>query len=116
MRIKLGSQYDTSQRIRKNRTNFYSSVWVQTGAHRHASVGNGSEPASSELRVATRHIVNLALVSSHLHWNDLLLMTIPVAMKVKVDPAMFKNLKNLTIISNPKIIEIEEYTPKSTPY
>ena len=28
---------------------------------RHASVGNGSEPASSELRVATRHIVNLAL-------------------------------------------------------
>ena len=61
--VKLGSQYDASQRVRKNRTNFYSSVWVQTGARRHASVGNGSEPASSELRVATRHIVNLALCS-----------------------------------------------------
>ena len=48
------------QRVRKNRTNFYSSVWVQTGARRHGSVGNGSESASSELRVATRHIVNLA--------------------------------------------------------
>ena len=56
--MKLGSQYDASQCVRKNRTNFYSSVWVQTGAHRHASVGNGSEPALSELRVATRHIVN----------------------------------------------------------
>ena len=41
-----------------------SSVWVQTGARRHASGGNGSEPASSELRVATRHIVNLALHSA----------------------------------------------------
>ena len=30
---------------------------MKTGARRHASVGNGSEPASSELRVATRHIV-----------------------------------------------------------
>ena len=28
---------------------------MKTGARRHASVGNGSEPASSELRVATRH-------------------------------------------------------------
>ena len=56
--VKLGSQYDASQRVRKNRTNFYSSVWVQTGARRHASVGNGSEPASSELRIVTRHIVN----------------------------------------------------------
>ena len=56
--LKLGSQYDASQRVRKNRTNFYSSVWVQMGTRRHASVGNGSEPASSELRVATRHIVN----------------------------------------------------------
>ena len=31
---------------------------VQMGALRHASVGNGSEPASSVLRVATRHSVN----------------------------------------------------------
>ena len=46
------------QRVRKNRTNFYSGVWVKTGARRHASLGNGSETASSELRVATRHIVN----------------------------------------------------------
>ena len=57
-RVKPSSQYDASQRVRKNRTNFYSSVWVKTGARRHASVGNGSELASSELRVATRHIVN----------------------------------------------------------
>ena len=56
--LKPSSQYDASQRVRKNRTNFYSSVWVKTGARRDASVGNGSEPASSELRVATRHIVN----------------------------------------------------------
>ena len=56
--LKPSSQYDVSQRVRKNRTNFYSSVWVKTGARRHASLGNGSEPASSELRVATRHIVN----------------------------------------------------------
>ena len=56
--FKPSSQYDASQRVRKNRTNFYSSVWVKTGARRHASLGNGSEPASSELRVATRHIVN----------------------------------------------------------
>ena len=56
--IKPSSQYDASQRVRKNRTNFYSSVWVKTGARRHASLGNGSEPASSELRIATRHIVN----------------------------------------------------------
>ena len=57
-RVKPSSQYDASQRVRKNRTNFYPSVWVKTGARRHASLGNGSEPASSELRVATRHIVN----------------------------------------------------------
>ena len=44
-RVKPSSQYDASQRIRKNRTNFYSSVWEKTGARRHASVGNGSEPA-----------------------------------------------------------------------
>ena len=56
--VKPSSQYDASHRVRKNRTNFYSSVWVKTGARRDASVGNGSEPASSELRVATRHIVN----------------------------------------------------------
>ena len=56
--LKPSSQYDASQRVRKNRTNFYSSVWVKTGARRHASLRNGSEPASSELRVATRHIVN----------------------------------------------------------
>ena len=58
--LKLGSQYDASQRVRKNRTNFYSSVWVQMGARHHASVGSSSEPDSSELRIATRHIVNLA--------------------------------------------------------
>ena len=52
------SYYDTSQRIHKNRTNFYSSVVVQTGTRRHASVGNGSEPASSELHNAMRHTVN----------------------------------------------------------
>ena len=56
--VKPSSQYDASQRVRKNRTNFYSSVWVKTGARRHVSLGNGSEPASSELRVATCHIVN----------------------------------------------------------
>ena len=60
MRLKLGSQYDASQCVCKNRTKLYSSVWVQMVARRHASVGNGSEPASSELRIATRHIVNLA--------------------------------------------------------
>ena len=52
--VKPSSQYDASQRVRKNRTNFYSSVWVKTGARHNAS----AEPASSELRVATRHIVN----------------------------------------------------------
>ena len=56
--IKVGSHYDALQRVRKNRTNFYSSVVVQMGMRRHASVGNGSEPASSELRDATRHTVN----------------------------------------------------------
>ena len=50
----MGSHYDASQRVRKNRTYFYSSVGVQMGARRHASVWNGSELASSELRVATR--------------------------------------------------------------
>ena len=54
----MGSHYDASQRVRKNGTSFYSSVVVQTGARRHASVGNGSEPASSELRDTTRHTVN----------------------------------------------------------
>ena len=55
MPLKAGSHYDASQRVHKNTTNFYSSVGVQTGAHHHASVGNSSEPASSELRNATHH-------------------------------------------------------------
>ena len=53
----MGSHYDALQRVHKNRTNFYSSVVVQMGARRHASVGNGSEPASSELRDAMRRVI-----------------------------------------------------------
>ena len=56
--IKVGSHYDASQRICKNRTNFYSSDVVQMGMRRHASIGNCSEPASSELRDAMHHTVN----------------------------------------------------------
>ena len=40
------------------RTNFNSSVVVQTGTQRRATVWNGFEPASSELRDAMHHIVN----------------------------------------------------------
>ena len=52
MDVKAGSHYDASQHVQKNRTG------VQTGVLRHASVGNGSEPASSELRIATHHSMN----------------------------------------------------------
>ena len=52
-----------SRRVRKSRTNFNSSVVVQTGLRRRASIWNGFEPASSELRDATRHVVNPPLFS-----------------------------------------------------
>ena len=57
--VKPGSQ---QCRVRKSRTNFYSSVGVQTGTWRRATVWNGFEPASSELRDVARHIVNSPLL------------------------------------------------------
>ena len=47
---------------RKSRTNFNSSIVVQMGTRRCAAVWNGFEPASSELRYVTCHIVNPPLV------------------------------------------------------
>ena len=54
-----------SRRVHKSRTNYNSSVVVQTGTRRRATVWNGFEPASSELRDVARHVVKYKQFTLH---------------------------------------------------
>ena len=60
----MGSQYDASQCICKNSTNFYSSAKKKSARHRATFLGKNVEPTSSEIHDAPRHIVNPPLLMS----------------------------------------------------